>query len=95
MFFARAAALTAREIADMTAARARDQIPAQVRITNIAALERAGPRDIAFFDDPGQARAAAGTRAGVCLTTEALAPKVRAIIQSAAGPAGLAPGVAT
>jgi UDP-3-O-[3-hydroxymyristoyl] glucosamine N-acyltransferase len=77
IFFARLAALTAREIADMTAGHVRGEIPAQLRVTNIAALDRAGPHDLAFFDDAAQADAAAATRAGVCLTTEALAPKVR------------------
>ena len=43
------------------------------RVMNVAPLDRASPRDIAFFDNRKFAAAAAATHAGVCLTTPALA----------------------
>ncbi len=51
---------------------------APVRIVNIATLDRAGPSDVAFFDNNFYADDAAATRAGVCLTTAALADKLPA-----------------
>ena len=43
------------------------------RIGGVAALDRAGPSDLSFFDNKSFAAAAAATRAGACLTTPALA----------------------
>jgi UDP-3-O-[3-hydroxymyristoyl] glucosamine N-acyltransferase len=43
------------------------------RIVNIAALDRAGPGDLSFFDNKSYATAAAASHAGACLTTAALA----------------------
>ena len=45
----------------------------QRRIGGVAALDRAGPGDLTFFDNKSFAAAAAVTRAGACLTTAALA----------------------
>jgi UDP-3-O-[3-hydroxymyristoyl] glucosamine N-acyltransferase len=47
-------------------------------IGNIASLDRAGPSDLAFFDDSRFAAVAAKTHAGACLTTAALAPNLPA-----------------
>jgi len=43
------------------------------KIINVAALDRAGPRDLSFYDNKIFADAAARTHAGACLTTAALA----------------------
>ncbi len=43
------------------------------RIANVAALDRAAPSDLTFFENRNFAAAAAATHAGVCLTTAALA----------------------
>ena len=43
------------------------------RIANVAALDRAGPADLSFYDNKRFADAAATTHAGACLTTAALA----------------------
>ena len=46
------------------------------RIVNIAPLDRAGPRDLAFLEGRNFAAAAAITRAGACLTTALLAKEL-------------------
>jgi len=63
--------LTLAEIAAVIGAAA----PAAPRrtISGIAALDRAGPADLSFYDQPRFAAAAAKTHAGICLTTETLA----------------------
>jgi UDP-3-O-[3-hydroxymyristoyl] glucosamine N-acyltransferase len=43
------------------------------RIVDIAPLDRAGPLDVTFFDNRNFIAAASSTRAGVCITTAALA----------------------
>ncbi len=43
------------------------------RIVNVAALDRAAPSDLTFFDNRNFAAAAAATHACACLTTSALA----------------------
>ena len=43
------------------------------RISGIAPLDRAGPGDLAFLQNPKYADAFAATRAGICLTTERFA----------------------
>ncbi len=45
-----------------------------LQITDVAAIEDAGPSDICFFADRAYAIAFAGTKAGACITTVALAP---------------------
>lgn len=53
--------------------------PLHVRhIVNVAPLDRASPRDIAFFDNKNFATAAAETHAGACLTTSTLARELPA-----------------
>jgi len=47
-------------------------VPAR-RVRGVAALDRAGPSDLSFFDNKSFAAAAAATHAGACLTTPALA----------------------
>ena len=46
------------------------------RVVNVAALDRASPSDISFFDKKSLAAAAAVTHAGACLVTAALAKEL-------------------
>lgn len=59
--------LTIGEIANLTGSKLLPGEPATRRISNIAALELAGPSDIAFLDDEKQKAALAASRAGACL----------------------------
>jgi len=81
LFFAAPQGLTAPEIAKLTGAVARPDVPLERRIVNVAPLDRAGPSDLAFMQNPKYGAAFAVTRAGLCLTTEKLAGRA---------PAGLA-----
>jgi UDP-3-O-[3-hydroxymyristoyl] glucosamine N-acyltransferase len=73
VFLRYARGLTLDEVAALTGA-ASPAIAARARrITNVAALDRAGPRDLSFFDNKMYAAAAAASHAGACLTTAALA----------------------
>ena len=73
VFLRYARGLTLDEVAALTGA-ASPAMPARARrIANVAALDRAGPRDLSFFDNKSYAAAAAASHAGACLTTAALA----------------------
>ena len=65
LFFERPNGLTAREISALTGAVARPGAAPEPRINGIAALDRAGPRDLAFLQNPKYAAPFATTRAGV------------------------------
>jgi UDP-3-O-[3-hydroxymyristoyl] glucosamine N-acyltransferase len=65
--------LTLDEIAVVTGAEPPAQAARARRIVNVAALDRAGPSDLGFFDKKAFADVAAATHAGACLTTAALA----------------------
>jgi UDP-3-O-[3-hydroxymyristoyl] glucosamine N-acyltransferase len=70
--------LTLDEVASLAGAD-RPAASARVRrIANVAALDRAGPGDLSFFDNKNFAAAAAATYAGACLTTPALAKRLPA-----------------
>src|SRR3954468_4589607 len=74
LFFERPNGLTAQEIAALTGAVAQPgAAPAERRVSGIAALDRAGPRDLAFLQNPKYAAPFATTRAGMCLMTERFA----------------------
>jgi UDP-3-O-[3-hydroxymyristoyl] glucosamine N-acyltransferase len=75
LFFERPEGLTVREIAALTGAVARSGVAPERRITAIAALDRAGPRDLAFLQNPKYAGPFATTRAGICLTTARFADR--------------------
>jgi UDP-3-O-[3-hydroxymyristoyl] glucosamine N-acyltransferase len=64
--------LTLDEVAALTGAVAPAAALRARRIVNVAALDRAAPSDICFFDKNTFAAAAAVTQAGACLTTAAL-----------------------
>ncbi len=71
-FFERPAGLTVHEIIALTGAQARTGAKLDHVVTDIAALEHAGPADLVFVDAPRYADALASTQAGVCLTRERL-----------------------
>jgi UDP-3-O-[3-hydroxymyristoyl] glucosamine N-acyltransferase len=78
VFLRAARGLSLDEIATLTGAeRPAVSAPARV-IVNVAPLDRAAPSDLCFFDSKRFAAAAAGTHAGACLTTAALAPHLPA-----------------
>jgi UDP-3-O-[3-hydroxymyristoyl] glucosamine N-acyltransferase len=70
--------LTLDEIVALTGAVPRGAPPHARLIVNIAPLDRASPRDLAFLDNKNFAAAAAETHAGACLTTSTLASKLPA-----------------
>jgi UDP-3-O-[3-hydroxymyristoyl] glucosamine N-acyltransferase len=72
-FTQRGGGLSVAEIAALTGALAPTGAAGQRRIVNIAALERAGPRDLTFHDERSSAADARATHAGACLTGAALA----------------------
>ena len=69
-FFNRGRGLTVREIAALTRAEPWPGADLDRRITGIAALDRAGPRDLAFLDKPKYASQLSASGAGACLTTK-------------------------
>jgi len=60
--------LTLDEIVALTGAQAPDGATGGRRIVDVAALDRASPFDIAFFDNKNFAKDAAASHAGLCLT---------------------------
>ena len=77
-FFERPKGLTAQEIVALTGAVARPGAASDRRIGGVAALDRAGPDDLAFLQSPKYADQLAATRAGLCLTTEKFAGRAPA-----------------
>jgi UDP-3-O-[3-hydroxymyristoyl] glucosamine N-acyltransferase len=69
-FFKRPAGLAVRDIATLTGAQARAGAKLDHVVTDIAALDSAGPSDLAFIDAPEYASALAATHAGACLMSE-------------------------
>ncbi|MCB1523702.1 MAG: UDP-3-O-(3-hydroxymyristoyl)glucosamine N-acyltransferase [Rhodoblastus sp.] len=65
-FFSLTTAPTVGDLAALVNAQFDSQYAAR-RIKGLAALERAGPRDLSFFDNPRYGDALAATRAGACL----------------------------
>jgi UDP-3-O-[3-hydroxymyristoyl] glucosamine N-acyltransferase len=74
-FFRHERVLTVGEIADITGAEPRRIDPAR-KITGIAALEGAGPGDLAFLDNAKYAEHAAASDAGACLVSDRLASNI-------------------
>jgi UDP-3-O-[3-hydroxymyristoyl] glucosamine N-acyltransferase len=73
VFQRHARTLTLAEIVALTGAKAPPARLLARAITDIAALDRASPSAIAFFDNRDAAAVAAASHAGACLTTTALA----------------------
>lgn len=70
IFFKPAAGLTAGAIAARTGAAPRGAFDPDRPIGGIGALDRAGPYDLAFLDNPAYVDQLAATRAGLCLISE-------------------------
>jgi len=64
--------MSVAEIAALTGAQVLSAATAERRIANVAPLDRAGPRDLAYIDHTRLADQLAATRAGVCLISERL-----------------------
>jgi UDP-3-O-[3-hydroxymyristoyl] glucosamine N-acyltransferase len=78
VFLRYARGLTLDEVAALTGA-ASPAMPARARrIANVAPLDRAGPRDLSFYDNKKYSEAAAASHAGACLTTAAFAKNLPA-----------------
>jgi UDP-3-O-[3-hydroxymyristoyl] glucosamine N-acyltransferase len=60
--------LTLDQIVALTGAKAPDGAIGSRRVVNVAALDRAAPFDISFFDNKNFAKDAAASHAGLCLT---------------------------
>jgi len=67
LLFKRAAGLTVAEIASLTGAQPRANARLELRICDIASLDRAGPADLTFVDGVRYADLLPATRAGACL----------------------------
>jgi UDP-3-O-[3-hydroxymyristoyl] glucosamine N-acyltransferase len=77
-FFKRGRGLTVREIAAVTGAEPWPGADLDRRITGIAALDRAGPHDLAFLDKPKYVSQLSVSGAGACLTTKRYAGRAPA-----------------
>lgn len=73
IFIERVDALTAGEIAALTGATLSDPARADRVIANVAPIDRAGPRDLTFFENLSYAEGLRNTRAGACLIAERFA----------------------
>jgi UDP-3-O-[3-hydroxymyristoyl] glucosamine N-acyltransferase len=76
VFFTRGHGLTVREIASLTGAEPGRGADLERRVTGIAALDRAGPRDLTFVDAVKYADQAAATDAACCLVDQRFASRV-------------------
>jgi len=76
VFFKRGRGLTIEQIAELTGARL-DAAPAsEVRIFDVAPLERAGPHDLTFYDATGGAAMLRSSQAAACLVSQPLANRL-------------------
>jgi UDP-3-O-[3-hydroxymyristoyl] glucosamine N-acyltransferase len=73
VFLRHAGGLTLDAVAALVGAASPSAAVRAHRIVDVAALDRAGPRDLSFFEQKSYAAAAATSHAGACLTTAALA----------------------
>jgi UDP-3-O-[3-hydroxymyristoyl] glucosamine N-acyltransferase len=73
LFLRHAGGLTVDAVAALVGAAPPPDAVGKRRIVNVAALDRAGPRDLSFFEQKNYGNAAAASHAGACLTTAALA----------------------
>jgi UDP-3-O-[3-hydroxymyristoyl] glucosamine N-acyltransferase len=78
VFFRRGPGLSVADIVALTGAEPRGDVSMGDRIDGIAPLETAGPRDLAFIEQPKFETHLASTQAGVCLVAERFAGKVPA-----------------
>ena len=76
VFFRLASTLTLADIVSTTGAKPGDNANLGRPITGLAPLDRAGPRDLVFLDNPRYADELAGTAAAACLVTAKFAARV-------------------
>lgn len=84
-FIERVKAFSIADIADLTGAEPLAEVPLGRLIHDVATLDRAGPADLAFLDNPNYASGLATTRAGACLIAprfEQAAPPGLALLRS-------------
>ena len=72
LFFKTSSGLTVSEIARLTGAEPVAGARLDLRITNVAPIDLAGPTDLAFVEKPKYAGQLATTRAGACLVSQRL-----------------------
>jgi UDP-3-O-[3-hydroxymyristoyl] glucosamine N-acyltransferase len=85
-FEPRALSITVAEIAALTGAEILTPARADITLRGIAALDRAGPEDLTFLDNPKYVKQLATTRAGACLIAsrfEKSAPPNVALLRAA------------
>jgi UDP-3-O-[3-hydroxymyristoyl] glucosamine N-acyltransferase len=70
IFFKRVDGLTAGEIAVLTGATLSDTSRADLPLSNVAPIDRAGPHELTFFENLSYAEGLRSTRAGACLIAE-------------------------
>jgi UDP-3-O-[3-hydroxymyristoyl] glucosamine N-acyltransferase len=75
IFLRQTQGLTIREIVELTGASVDTDAALDVRISGIAPLDDAGPKDLCFFDKVKYADQLDATRAGACLIAERFAAK--------------------
>jgi UDP-3-O-[3-hydroxymyristoyl] glucosamine N-acyltransferase len=76
VFLRHSRGLTVAEVATLAGVAPPPAAAAARRLTGINVLERASPADLTFLESRNFAGAARGSRAGACLTTEALAAEL-------------------
>lgn len=86
VFFTPAKSLGLDELAELTGARIHAAGAPGLRITNVAALDRAGPADIAFLDHGDDPAGLAMTCAGACLLPGPLADRAPARVATLVSP---------
>jgi UDP-3-O-[3-hydroxymyristoyl] glucosamine N-acyltransferase len=75
-FFPVATSLDFGEVAAISGAALPEGVDASRRVTGAAALEAAGPSDVAYMDNPKYTEALAATKAGLCLVSARFAARV-------------------
>jgi UDP-3-O-[3-hydroxymyristoyl] glucosamine N-acyltransferase len=78
IFFPIATSLDFGEVAAISGATLPAGVDASRRVTGAAALEAAGPADVAYMDNPKYTDALAATKAGLCLVSARFADRVPA-----------------
>jgi UDP-3-O-[3-hydroxymyristoyl] glucosamine N-acyltransferase len=78
IFIRSAKSLTVAEIAALAGAQCGPRAPLDRIISNVASLEAAGGRDLAFLDNPKYLRQLASTRAGACFLSPQFADRAPA-----------------
>lgn len=78
IFFPLATSLDFSEVAGISGASLPAGVDAARRVEGAAALETAGPSDLAYMDNPKYAEALAATKAGLCLVSSRFADRVPA-----------------